>query len=128
MSSYTTRYYGIGIKQDINDDGFLKYIPDDLEDEVSVNLSRELFGEEQKVFHCFEDCCAAATTTDITYSEFMEALLNVSAAYPTLYFDIEGRGDDWDDWWVARIHNNGYGIKMAEVPDVDDIEDFNMTI
>ena len=116
-----TRYCAIGITDFKN--GETTYISSELEEEISHKLSDELNLGVQ--FADFDDVCTEAGAIGIPYSIFMKALIRVSKLYPTCYFDYEGRGEDWDDWYVCRVHNGRYGEKYAVLPSVNSITELD---
>lgn len=47
---------------------------------------------------------------------------SISSRFPDYYFTLIGRGEDEDDWWMAKFRNGASVVKYAILPDVSNKE------
>ena len=90
--------------------------PEELYNKVGDSLAKELHGEDSELsnFYDIHDIFVECWGKD--REDVIRGLLAVSELYPDLTFDIEGNGEEWGDWFVARFQNGKYGIEYATVP------------
>ncbi len=116
--AYYTKYYlsdVVLVDKDYNPHSIMNN--KDILEEVKVSLIRSYWGNDEPI-----DTCGLSEFIydELDYFErddFIKLMLEVSTMYPNLYFDIEGKGEDWDDHFVARFHNGSYGLEYAHLPD-----------
>lgn len=88
----------------------------DLEEEVKVNLVRMIHGYDELVDN-YSDLNEALNVFNVPQEEAIEVFIALSRKYSDFTFILEGRGDDWDDWWIAKFYNEEYGLAYAELPE-----------
>ena len=91
--------------------------PEELYNEVGDSLAKELHSSDSKLSDFYDIYDIFVECWDKDREDIIRGLLTVSELYPDLIFDIEGNGEEWGDWFVARFQNGKYGIEYATVPE-----------
>ena len=47
---------------------------------------------------------------------------SISSRFPNYYFTLTGRGEDEEDWWIAKFHNGASVVKYAILLDISNEE------
>lgn len=76
---------------------------EELPDACGWNYLDDMFCESMKWYNCQQD------------------MLEISRKFPTLWFKVEGIGEEYDDRWVMYVHNGKFKQVFAEIyyPEVD---------
>lgn len=114
--SYTTSYNLVDI---IKDNGSMMPVsiaditfPEELYNKVGNSLAKELHGSDSELSNFYDIYDVVVECWDKDREEVIRGFLAVSELYPDLTFDIEGHGEEWGDWFVARFQNGSMALNM----------------
>lgn len=62
----------------------------------------------------FKDMYYDVLTTK--WYEWEEDMKKIVADFPDIKFELEGRGEDRGDWWIAQWYNGEYAIDYTVAP------------
>ena len=54
-------------------------------------------GEELKWYECHED------------------MMKITADFPEVMFEMEGTGEDREDWWIEQYYKGNYAVEFAKI-------------
>lgn len=54
---------------------------------------------------------------ELKWYEWKEDMKKIVADFPDVKFEIDGRGEQNDDWWVAQWYNGDYAVEYVVPPE-----------
>lgn len=96
--------------------GICKALHDKLWEETFIDLSFEEVDLNEYKYIDYDD---VFFTEELHWYDWYTDMVELSKMFPDCTFHLEGRGDDYDDWWEAHF-KNGHGYQqMAIIPPFD---------